>query len=224
GICLVKLHHQIVSLDFTMPSYKLTYFPIRGRAEVARQLFHLAGVPFEDIRIPGTEWPALKDKTPFGQLPLLEVDGKPLPQSFAISRYLAKEFGFAGNSPFESAWVDAIADQHKDYSNEIRPALGVFMGRIEGDKEQLLKDVAIPTRDKYFVILERFAKENGSNGHFVGSSLTWVDLLIADHVSILLKYLPDFLEKYPTIVQTVKQIESTPKLKEWIGKRPDTAF
>ncbi|GMS93296.1 hypothetical protein PENTCL1PPCAC_15472 [Pristionchus entomophagus] len=208
-----------------MPSYKLTYFDARGRAEVARQLFHLSGTPFEDVRIQKDDWPALKAiaETPFGQIPLLEVDGKPLPQSFAIFRFLAREFGFAGDSPFEAAWVDAIADQHKDYFGEVRPALMVYLGMAQGDKDQLVKDVAIPARDKFFALLEKIAK-NGLNGHFVGSSLTWVDLLIAEHVAILLKYFPGFLDGYPNVLATVKKIESIPKLKEWIDKRPDTIY
>ncbi|GMR44801.1 hypothetical protein PMAYCL1PPCAC_14996, partial [Pristionchus mayeri] len=207
-----------------MPSYKLTYFPVRARAEVARQLFYLAGVPFEDVRVPHADWPALKPKTPFGQMPLLEVDGKPLPQSYAINRYLAKEFGFAGKSPFEAAWVDAIADQFKDYNIELRPLFLVLMGFAQGDKDQLLKDVGIPARDKFFGILEKLAKDNGNNGHFVGSSLTWADLLIADHVKTVSIHLPSFLDGFPTVLDTVKKIESTPKLKEWIEKRPDTKF
>lgn len=31
--------------------------------------------------------------TPFGQIPILCVDGEEIPQSFAIARYLAKQFG-----------------------------------------------------------------------------------------------------------------------------------
>ena len=43
-----------------MPQYKLTYFNIRGRAEVPRLIFAHAGVEYEDHRIKGEEWQALK--------------------------------------------------------------------------------------------------------------------------------------------------------------------
>ncbi|GMT12103.1 hypothetical protein PFISCL1PPCAC_3408 [Pristionchus fissidentatus] len=207
-----------------MPTYKLTYFNVRGRAEVARDLFHLAGVSFEDRRVPREEWAAIKDSTPFGQMPVLEVDGKPLGQSYAINRYLANQFGFAGETAFDRAWVDAIADQHKDHENEIWPLLMSHLGPQPGYEESQKKEDIGPARDKYFTILEKIAKENGSTGHFVGTSLTWVDLLISEHVSILLQYVPGFLDAFPTVLDTVAKIQATPKLKEWMDKRPVTPF
>ena len=43
-----------------MPNYKLTYFNGRGRAEVIRLLFEVAGVKYEDVRIEREAWPELK--------------------------------------------------------------------------------------------------------------------------------------------------------------------
>uniref|UniRef100_F1LBG7 Glutathione S-transferase 1 n=1 Tax=Ascaris suum TaxID=6253 RepID=F1LBG7_ASCSU len=76
-----------------MSQYKLTYFNIRGLGEGARLIFHQAGVEFEDNRLSREDWPSLKPSTPFGQLPLLEVDGEVLAQSTAIFRYLGRKFG-----------------------------------------------------------------------------------------------------------------------------------
>lgn len=61
-------------------------------------------------------------------------------------------------------------------------------------------------------------------GHFVGSSLTWVDLLIADHVGILLRLIPGFLVDFPAVMKTIERINSMPKLKEWNDNRKQTAF
>jgi len=46
--------------------------------------------------------------TPFGQVPVLYIDDKPLPQSGAIVRYLAREFNLAGESCQQQAWADAL--------------------------------------------------------------------------------------------------------------------
>lgn len=43
-----------------MPHYILTYFTVYGRAETSRILFHLAGVPFDDVRIEAADWPNKK--------------------------------------------------------------------------------------------------------------------------------------------------------------------
>lgn len=65
--------------------------------------------------------------------------------------------GFAGQSPFEVAWVDALADQYKDYYQEIKPFLMVAFGFAQGDKEKLAKEVAEPAIKKFFSILEKSA-------------------------------------------------------------------
>jgi len=43
-----------------MPSYKLTYFDIRGKAEIIRIIFAQLGVEYEDIRIRQDKWADLK--------------------------------------------------------------------------------------------------------------------------------------------------------------------
>ena len=43
-----------------MTQYKLYYFDARGRAEYIRLIFALAGVEYEDYRVPRDEWPEVK--------------------------------------------------------------------------------------------------------------------------------------------------------------------
>ena len=74
-----------------LPSLKLTYFPFQGAAEKVRLAFVLGKIPFEDNRIAFKDWPALKPKTPYGQIPLLEINGsKPMAQSEAMLRYAGR--------------------------------------------------------------------------------------------------------------------------------------
>ncbi|KIH52355.1 glutathione S-transferase protein, partial [Ancylostoma duodenale] len=178
-----------------MVHYKLTYFPIRGLAECARQIFVLAGQEYEDVRLTKEQFAPMKPNMPFGQLPVLEVDGKQLAQSLAICRYLARQFGFAGKTPFDEALVDSLADQYTDYRLEIKSYFFVAVGRFQGDKDQLKKDVLLPARENFLGFITKFLKKNPS-GFLVGDSVTWVDLLISEQCATLLGVESDYLEGY----------------------------
>ncbi|KAI4470498.1 glutathione s-transferase [Holotrichia oblita] len=101
------------------PHYKLIYFNARGRAEHIRFIFAYAGIEYEDERISREKWPELKKKTPFGLLPVLEIDGKPVAQSNAIARHLAKQYGLAGKTEWESLQCDVLVDALGDLKQEM---------------------------------------------------------------------------------------------------------
>ena len=52
--------------------------------------------------------------TPFGQLPLVEIDGKKINQSIAVCRYLAKKVGLSGKNDWENLQIDASVDNIYD--------------------------------------------------------------------------------------------------------------
>ncbi|EYC01083.1 hypothetical protein Y032_0110g149 [Ancylostoma ceylanicum] len=207
-----------------MVHYKLTYFNGRGLGECARQLFALADQQYEDIRVTHEEFPNIKPNLPFGQLPLLNEDGKELAQSNAINRYLARKFGFAGKTPFEEALVDSLADQFTDYRIEIKPFVYTAFGFQKfGELETLKKDVMLPARDKFLGFITKFLKKN-SSGFLVGDSVTWVDLLVAEHASDIQSKVPEYLEGFPEVKAHMEKVRSIPKLKKWIESRPASVF
>ena len=105
-----------------MPQYKLTYFNLRGRAELARLIFHYAGQEFEDVRLEygdgfprySADWLKIRSQMPFLQVPVLEVDGTALGQSHTIGRYLARKFKIAGENEMEEAQADMYVDHIYD--------------------------------------------------------------------------------------------------------------
>jgi|TARA_B110000116_G_scaffold210667_1_gene186428 glutathione S-transferase len=69
----------------------LSYFPIHGAAERVRLALWLGGIAFDDVRVPLAEWPKLKSQTPYGQLPVMSIDGGPyIAQSSAMLQYAGK--------------------------------------------------------------------------------------------------------------------------------------
>merc|ERR1711963_1238131 len=63
-------------LSMSVP--KLTYFPFKGRAELSRLICAAGNLQFVDHRYndPPVEWATEQANTPFGQVPMLEVNGK----------------------------------------------------------------------------------------------------------------------------------------------------
>nr|BAR90788.1 S-crystallin 6 [Idiosepius paradoxus] len=94
-----------------MPNYTLYYFNGRGRAEICRMMFAAAGVQYTDKRFEFNEWDRYRKEMPSDCVPVLDIDGnQKMPETMAICRYLAREFGFYGKNNMEMFRVDYICD------------------------------------------------------------------------------------------------------------------
>ena len=126
-------------------------------------------VEFEDKYI--TDFDEFKKSgvAPFGQCPIIEIDGKVVSQTGAIARYCGKLGGFyPKDDDFATAKIDEIIDTATDITNVI----GATM-RMTDDKEKLAARAAIAA-DKlpmYFAALEKMLEANGSTGNFKCSSI-----------------------------------------------------
>lgn len=105
------------------PELKLHYFDIKGKGESIRLICAYGGLELEDHRFESRDqFLAMKasSRLSFGQVPMLEVDGKvTMVQSAAIMRYLGKLTGlYPMDDHILAQKIDAIMDQVSD----------VFMG------------------------------------------------------------------------------------------------
>eukprot|EP00058_Branchiostoma_floridae_P010565 XP_002596053.1 hypothetical protein BRAFLDRAFT_66215 [Branchiostoma floridae] len=92
------------------PKVKLTYFDFRGRAEPIRLLLEAGGVKYEFNGISQEEWKNLKPMAITGGLPILEINDKPLGESLAIGRFVARKNDMTGADDFDAACCDMIVD------------------------------------------------------------------------------------------------------------------
>ncbi|XP_012276501.1 glutathione S-transferase [Orussus abietinus] len=199
-----------------MTSYKVTYFPVKALAEPIRFLFSYAGVDFVDDRFDRENWPNLKSQMPFGQVPVLEVDGKKIHQSVAISRYLAKQFGLAGKDDWEALQIDAAVDTIHD----LRAKLGAYHYETNTEVRDAKYEVLVKETLPYY--LERLdAQVEKNGGYLVGGKLTWADLTfvaLLDYLNFMAKF--DLVEKYENLKQLRDKVLAEPKIKAWVDKRP----
>jgi glutathione S-transferase len=114
---------------------KFYYFDLYGKGEAIRVLFDQAKVDYEDVRVTGPTWIALKadkEKCPFGQVPVLEDDGKVYTQSNAILRYIGTKYGLYPKDAVQAYECDQLIDLSCDFREAI--VKGIFSKSSEEEK------------------------------------------------------------------------------------------
>ncbi|CAG5117475.1 unnamed protein product [Candidula unifasciata] len=195
---------------------KLIYFDGRGRAEVSRLILALAGQErtiyrFILLSLSGT---------PFGQLPVIEIDGKLFGQSIAIATYLAREFGFYGQSNLDGLLIDQAVQLGMDL---LRVGFGAFMESDETKKAELtktLKEVEVP---KFYGFFEKLLKESGT-GYFVGNSLTLADIFVRDVEYNISSRDVATADGFPLLQDLIKKVDTNERIKAYLATRKDTPF
>ena len=204
-----------------MPKLVLTYFDFDGgRGEAARLVMHLAGLAFEDKRIAGTDWPAMRDKTPFQAMPVLEVDGKVITQSNTINRYLGKLAGLYPKDDWQAALVDEVMDAVEDISFRIGSTMSLE-GEAKKNAREALAAGPIP---RFLQQIDARLKAGGGEW-FVEKRLTVADLKCFLWVRWLksgaLDHVPtDIVDQHaPLLAKHLERIKSHPKIAAYYAAR-----
>ncbi|GKZ01362.1 hypothetical protein MPSEU_001087200 [Mayamaea pseudoterrestris] len=216
-------------------SIKLTYFDFGGRAEPIRLALALSKIPFEDHRISRADWLALKPNTPYGQVPLLTVDGdEPKAQSMAILRYVGATFSetlYPRERLYEIEEALGVLD---DFWTSWSPCYFMAMspqiyGYPEGfgkteEGQECIKQMRINWLETKLPELakniEHLIEKNG--GLWIGSK---EEPTIADCVAYFqldsftlghMDHIPtDCLDKYTSLKAYHDRFKNLPEIKEW---------
>jgi glutathione S-transferase len=92
-----------------MPQLKITYFDMHGgRAEPVRLALAIGNISFEDHRFSYPEFADIRKNTPFGQVPVLEVDGVQITQCDSMLRYAGKLAGLYPEDAYQALLCDEV--------------------------------------------------------------------------------------------------------------------
>ena len=195
----------------------LTYFDIpRGRGEDCRLALFLAGVDFEDERVPFARWPELKPHTPFGALPTLRVEGKgTLAQSNAILVYLGTLHGMHPSDPWEAARHLAVMCAVEELRGQV---VATFSLEDPAAKQRAREELAATVIPRWAEQVTAQLDEAGP--FFAGPALHVVDLKLfvlmrwfveggVDHVPT------DVLQRHERLTRLFAAVKEHPKVAQW---------
>jgi glutathione S-transferase len=201
-----------------MSKPRLTYFdaPI-SRGEECRLALHVAGVDFEDVRINRDDWAALKPRTPYGGLPVLELPGHaPFAHSNAILVLIGRRHGLHPTDDFEAARHEGMMQHVEDLRAKVSPTIRMGEAERKTAREALVAD--------YLPAWARAAEKNIATGPFFGGEkIHVVDFKI--HMAVrwfiggAVDYIPaTIFAGYPKLVGVHDAVRDHPGVKSWYAR------
>jgi len=199
-----------------MPRYKLTYFDLSAsRGEECRLAFHVAGVDFADERLKRKEWAERAPSTPFGSLPVLEVEGKgQLAQSNAILCFIGRTHDLHPADPWEAARHEAILSAAED----LRGRLGITMEMKDPEQKRLAREeLARGYMQTWGANVE---KQLGDGPFMAGERIHVVDIklyvLLTWFVKGVLDHIPrDVFAGFPRLMRLFEAVKQHPRVVDW---------
>ena len=193
------------------------------RAEMSRLALFIGGIEFEDLRPSREEIAKMRTEGifPFGELPVLQVDGKTIAQTGAIARFCGKLSGlYPTENDFYAAKVDEVIDLATDITGKIRPAL---IEKEPEKKTEMRRELAETVLPRWLGFMDTLLEKNGKTGYYVNDSLTVADLAawrLCGWISGgIIEGIPEtILDAFPLLNAHQNHILNLPKVTEWLGK------
>ena len=196
------------------------------RAEVLRVSLFIKDIPFEDVRVSREEFIHLiktgflpnGKRSPFHQLPVIEVDDKIIGQTGAIARYCGKVSNLYSDDILKAAKIDQIIDAATDITNVVSPTIREKDEVKKMEDRKVLVNKLLP---RWFKYLENLLSEDDSTW-FV-EKMTIADIamwrLLGWLTSGIIDGIPTYVvDKFPKLKNIHHQVHTHPKVQEWMLK------
>ena len=204
---------------------KLIYFDFDfWRIDILRLSLSFAKIPYDYQRIPRKEWPSTKKKFPFGQLPVMILNGKYFSQTHSLAKFCAKQSSLYDNDDMKVLIIDQVLDWANEITNHIAPSIRAAMREKDFVKSKRLRKEFIE-KDllTWFSYLEKLFIESSLQSKFFTDKFSIADItawrLLFWFCSGKLDMIPSsFLDKVPVLKKYYNDISNyTPlnQLKEF---------
>lgn len=196
------------------------------RAEVLRVSLFIKDIPFEDVRVSREEFIHLiktgflpnGKRSPFHQLPVIEVEDKIIGQTGAIARYCGKVSNLYSDDKLKAAKIDQIIDAATDITNVVSPTIREKDQKKKMEDRKVLVNKLLP---RWFRYLENLLSEDDSTW-FV-EKMTIADIAIWRLLGWLTSGIIDgiptsVVDDFPKLKNIHHQVHTYPKVQEWMLK------
>ena len=196
------------------------------RAEVLRVSLFIRDIPFEDVRVSKEEFIHLiktgflpnGKRSPFHQLPVIEVENKIIGQTGAIARYCGKVSNLYSDDMLKAAKIDQIIDAATDITNVVSPTIREKDQKKKMEDRKVLVNKLLP---RWFRYLENLLSEDDSTW-FV-EKMTIADIamwrLLGWLTSGIIDGIPtSVVDDFPKLKNIHHQVHTHPKVQEWMLK------
>lgn len=204
-----------------MSNYKVTYFDIDGgRAEPIRIALHAAGLEFEDVRWSFPEFGEKRAGAPFHAVPFIEMNGKVVSQSNAISRYVGKMCNLYPNDDLQALYCDEVLDALEDLNHYVVQTFG-----LEGDELKKAREALMKGRLTVFLKGLDALLARGGGHYFANQCLTIADLKMATMLKMMrsgnLDHIPaDFVDNLtPALAALQERVYNDPIVQAYYASR-----
>jgi len=197
----------------------LTYFDVRGRAEVARLILEETGTPYREKRVQVTDWLALKPTLPFGQLPLFEDDDVTIVHSHAIYRYLARKHHLYGASELDHVRCDIVEESFTDAQASL---LALFWNPEFAKLRDTYENTTLP--DMLGKLQQLLETNNNGAGYWVSNVVTLADFVAWYTLDCVRAFSSSTLERFVTLNAFRQRFQQRPRIAAYLQseRRPKT--
>ena len=201
-----------------MTKPRLIYFnaPV-SRGEECRLALHLAGIDFEDVRIDAAAWPGMKETTPYGGMPILELPGHPpLAHSNAILVLIGRRHGLHPADDFDAARHEGMMEHVEALRHAVSRTI-----RMDDAEKKVTREALVAN---FLPAWARAAEKNiAGEPFFGGAKINVVDLKL--HMAVRwfiggkVDHIPaTIFAAYPKLIRVYEAVRDHPGVKSWYAR------